>query len=429
MCSKITRIPRHLTVVLTLLGGLPLTASVVRVELTAREPLAAGLSMGPAGPYERVTAKVYFAVDPKAPANRIVSDIDYAPLNANGKVEYSADLCVLKPVSPERGNGTVLFEVANRGGHGNPGTFNLPLRSGDPNAKGEFGDGFVFAQGFTVVWLGWQADLPAGARLVRLYAPVARDGGRPITGPVRSEFVPDVRVLSFSLGDRTMAAYAVLNPGDDSIQMTVRDTVEGRRRVIPRRQWQFAREEGGKPVPDTTRVFMASGFEPGRIYELVYTAQDPVLAGLGPAAVRDLISFLKYGSPVADGGPLGEQHRYVKRALGFGSSQSGRFLRTFLYYGFNQDEEDRQVFDGVWAHVAGAGRGSFNQRFAQPSRDGQTFMNLFYPTDIFPFSDLDQTDPERGRPEGSSRARRKRASFLRSSTQTARTSTGAEPHR
>jgi hypothetical protein len=144
---------------------------------------------------------------------------------------------------------------------------------------------------------------------------------------------------------------------------------------------------------------MPSGFEPGRIYEIVYRSQDPPVAGLGLAATRDVISYLKHGG-TADGGPLAGLHRHVKRAIGIGSSQSGRFLRKLLYDGFNQDEEGRQVFDGVWAHVAGGGRGSFNHRFAQPSRDARPFFNFLYPTDIFPFTDVAQADPETGDTDG-----------------------------
>ena len=133
---------------------------------------------------------------------------------------------------------------------------------------------------------------------------------------------------------------------------------------------------------------------------MVCKSQDPVVVGLGLAAVRDFISFLKYGSPgVRQPDPGGDWSR-LQRAIAFGSSQSGRFLRTYLYQGFNEDERNRQVFDGIWSHVGGGGRGSFNHRFAQPSRDARPFFNFFYPTDIFPFADVEQTDPETGRTDG-----------------------------
>ncbi|MEK7407118.1 MAG: alpha/beta hydrolase domain-containing protein [Acidobacteriota bacterium] len=367
----------------SLLAAAAAGGGVVRIEIHDRGDAP--------GAYERLAGRVYFAVDPALAANRIITDIDLAPRNAEGKVEFSADFYILKPRDSGKGNGTVLYEVSNRGGKGMLRMFNL--------AETQFGDGFLMEQGYTLLWLGWQFDVPDQPQLLRLFAPPARGKDGPITGLVRSEHVPDRTALSFSLADRTMIAYPVLEP--ESAELTVRDRVEGARRVIPRSQWQFAREENGQPVPDRTRVFMPAGFEPGKIYEVVYKAQDPALVGLGPAAVRDLISFLKYGGTPQQGIlPLSGERRFLKRAIGFGVSQSGRFLRTFTYYGFNQDEKGRPVFDGLMVHVAGGGRGSFNHRFAQPSRDAHPFMNMFYPTDIFPFTDLDQTDPETSLTDG-----------------------------
>jgi hypothetical protein len=181
------------------------------------------------------------------------------------------------------------------------------------------------------------------------------------------------------LADRNHLPYEVADPA--SARLTVRSRHNGVRETIPATQWKFS---------GSREVSMAAGFDPGRIYELIYTAQEPSVVGLGPAAIRDLIAFLKH-----DGGPmlLGDQPRFMKRAIGFGTSQSGRFLRTLVYQGFNADEKGRKVFDGLWPHVAGAGRGSFNFRFAQPSRDAQPFGNFFYPTDLFPFTDLEEKDP------------------------------------
>lgn len=353
----------------------------------------------PGYPYERIVAKAHFAVDPQLAANRIIRDLDLAPKNADGQVEFSADLFVLKPRNPADGNGTLLFEVCNRGRKLMLGTFNFAPSNLNPRSKEDFGDGYLLKQGYTLVWLGWQADVPVSeADLLRLHAPVARHRDGPVTGLVRAQWIPDAKIRSQSLADRTMLAYPAMNPDDRRLKLTVQDSPSSPRREIPRPQWQFAREEGGKVVPDATHVYLASGFEPGKIYELVYTAQDPVIVGLGPAGIRDLVSFLRYER---DGAVLlGDQSRFLKHAIAFGTSQSGRFLRTFLYFGFNRDEKDRKVFDGVWAHVAGAGRGSFNHRFAQPSRDGHPFFNLWYPTDIFPFTDLAQTDSETGLTDG-----------------------------
>jgi hypothetical protein len=357
----------------------PLDAAVKKIHVVERSDVLGGRSFGSVGAYERITAKVHFAVDPKLPANQRIRDIALAPRNSDGLVEFASDLYVLKPRQQDKGNGTILYEVSNRGGKGMLGVFNYARSSKNPAAPEEFGDLHLLEQGYTLVWLGWQFDVPDEPGNVSIQVPRAEG----ITGIVRSEFVPNAKVTRFGVQDRNMKPYPVADPNAPGTQLLVRDRPDGPRREIPRAQWKFW---------DNTGVELAAGFEPGKLYELIYTARNPVLVGLGPAATRDLVSFLKYTN---DGTILlGDQHRYLKRAIGFGVSQSGRFLRTFLYHGFNADESGRKVFDGVWAHVAGAGRGSFNHRFAQPSRDGHRMTNTFYPTDLFPFADLKMMDPE-----------------------------------
>jgi Alpha/beta hydrolase domain len=384
--------------ILALVGAaaLPVSAEVVRIDVQSRGDLAGGQPFGAAGPYEKLSGRIYFVVDPALPANRIVTDLQKAPRNAAGKVEFSSDFFLIKPKRIERGNGAVLYEVSNRGGKGMLGFFNHATGSLDPSTAAEMGDGFLMRQGFTLLWVGWQFDPPKRAGLVRVYPPTAIENGRPIRGLVRSDFVVTEKEIDHSLADRDHTAYAVVDPDSPDNVMTVRDSVEGPRRIVPRNQWGFARDQEGQKVPDLTRVYMAGKFEPGKIYEIVYTAENPPVVGLGPAAIRDVISMLKYESADAWSIPAAA----INRALAFGVSQSGRFLRTYLYYGFNRDEGNRKVFDGVIAHVAGAGRGSFNHRFAQPSRDGHPYLNFFYPTDIFPFTDVAQKDPETGLSDG-----------------------------
>jgi hypothetical protein len=321
-------------------------AAVTRVEIAQRADF-------PVANYEQIMGKVHFAVDPKLPANRIITDIDSAPRNAKGLVEFSADLYVLKPRDASKSNGTALVEISNRGSKGMLAMFDF--------ASGrDAGDPLLFNEGYTLVWIGWEFDIPEREGLLKLHSPVIKG----LTGVVRSEIVVDRRSTQASLGDRAQVPYAVADP--DSATLTVRDRANSPRTTISRNQWKF--------TADGQSVEYAAGFEPGRIYEVVYTGKDPAVVGLGPTAVRDYVSYLK-------------QQGEAKRAIAFGVSQTGRFLRTFLYYGFNADEQGRKVFDGVWAHVAGAGRGSFDHRFAQPSRDGHPLLNLFYPTDIFPFTD------------------------------------------
>ena len=376
-------------IALLILVAAPVHAEVVRIEVTSRTDVLAGRTFGAAGPYEKLAGRIYFAVDPRNAVNQIIADINLAPTNAAGKVEFSSDFYLIKPKDPRRGNGTLLYEVSNRGGKGMIGFFNYASGSVDPQTDAQFGDGFLLEHGFTLMWIGWQFDPPQREGLVRVYAPIARQpDGRPITGLVRSDFVVNETTEQASLADRNHLAYAVSNPNDPAIVLTVRDSVEGARRTIPRDQWQF--------TEDGTGVRMAAGFQPKRIYEVVYRAQDPPVVGIGPAAVRDAISKLKYGGAAE----LGLPKSAIGRAIAFGISQSGRFLRTYLYYGFNEDESHRKVFDGVMAHVAGSGRGSFNHRFAQPSRDGHPYLNFFYPTDIFPFTDAEQHDPDTGVTDG-----------------------------
>jgi Alpha/beta hydrolase domain len=340
-------------------------AAVDRVEVTEQSSVLEGKTFGGAGAYERIIGKVHFTVDPKNPANRNIADIDNAPLNSKGLVEFSADLYMLRPVDPAKSNSAVLFEISNRGGKGMLSFYDRGAGGTDPRTAAQFGDGFLLEQGYTLVWLGWQFDVPERPGLLRLYAPIATDHGKTITGLVRAEFTPDKRTNVMLLADRDHIPYPVVKPGD----LTVRDSVTGPRTTIPATSWTLV---------DGKKLSLSTGFEPGKLYEMVYTAKDPVMAGLGLAAVRDYASYLKHDTKFP-----------ISRVYGFGVSQSGRFLRKFIYDGFNADEQKAKVFDGVLAHVAGAGLGSFNERFAQPSRDGHPFLNSLYPTDIAPFTDND----------------------------------------
>jgi alpha/beta hydrolase family protein len=374
-----------------LLFILPVQAGVTRIEIISRADLLNGKEFGLAGAYEKIVAKVHFAVDPNNPHNKVIVDLDKAQRNERGLVEFSADLFILRPKDLNRGNGAALFEIPNRGGKAMVRFFDHGRGGGDFTTEAEVGDGFLMRRGFTLVWLGWQFDTPDTERVLRLYAPVATDSGKPITGRVRSDFVFASKVFDVSLGHRGQKAQPAIDPDSAECKLTVRDTILGERRVIPRGEWLFARFVDGQAVPDPTRIYLKGGFEPGKIYEIVYRTQNPTVVGLGLAATRDLVSYFKYErNDVAS----------VKRALGFGISQSGRYLRHFVYQGFNADEKGRQVFDAVNPHVAGGGHGSFNHRFAEASRDASQFSTFFYPTDIFPFTDLEQSDPETGDKDG-----------------------------
>lgn len=372
-------------------------AEVDRVEITSRADVLDGKPFGHAGAYEKIVGKVYFKVRPRDAANRAIVDLDKAPRNAEGQVEFSSDLYILRPKDPARARGSLLLEIPNRGSKGIIRLFQGGKPTLDSTTEEEFGDSFLLRRGVTVVWIGWQFDVRNETGLMRLTAPVARGaGGKSITGLLRSDFVVSAKLDQHPLGHAITgtiggAEYPVSNPGDPVNVLTVRDAPLAPRQVIPRNQWQFARLADGKIQPDSRSIVLQGGFQPGKIYEVVYRVNDPVVSGLGFAAVRDLASYFKHD--VAAVAP-------ADRVYALGISQSGRFLRHFLAQGFNADEAGRRAYDGMLIHVAGAGIGSFNHRFAQPSRDAQPTTALFYPTDLFPFADTPQRDPKSGRRAG-----------------------------
>ena len=387
-----------LTVVLTSAAS----AGVVGVDVDIHEDVLGGKSWGLAGPYEKLIGTLHFAVDPENPANRVIVDIEHAPTNADGNVEFSANYVLIKPKQAERGNGTVILGVANRGTRRMLTFFNHGRDEHEewdavnPTTAENFGDGFLMEEGYTLLWVGWQFDVPVSRpHGSRVFVPRVQPD-EPIEGLVRSDFVVRERVFDRTLADRNHVPYPVSDPDAPESVMTVRDTVEGERQVIPRDQWDFARMENGEVVADSTRVYLASGFEPHRIYEVIYKARNPEVIGLGLAALRDAASLFKYGSSEE----LNLPEDAIDHVIGYGMSQPGRTLRTLVYMGFNEDEEHRKAFDGIIAQIGGAARGSFNLRFGQASRDAHPFLNFFYPTDIFPFSDVEQTDPLTGESGG-----------------------------
>lgn len=366
-------------------------ARVVRVEILTRADITGTFGRG--GTYERITGRVYFAFDPKNPENRKIVDLDLAPRNANGEVEAISKFVMLRPKDPALSADLAVIDIVNRGGMTTL-VFNLGRNpSASPESAEFYGDALLMKRGVTIVALGWQWDVMPGGSALHFHAPPVGSAERPITGLVRSDITIDSDTTSIPLGHSLAAtlSYPIADENDPSNALTVRDDPVGARMVIPRSEWRFARDSSGIVVPDARWVYMSKGFTPGRIYEIVYRAKDPVVVGAGLAAVRDMMSYLKYDpSAVAR----------VRYGIGYGVSQTGRFIRHFLYQGFNTDESGRVAFDGFFAHTAGAGRGSFNHRFAQPSRDAQPYSTFFYPTDVLPFTSIPTYDSVTGRRTG-----------------------------
>jgi hypothetical protein len=379
--------PARLFLLALLLIVLPLHARVVRVEVASRTSVLDGKVFGDAGAYERITGRVYFSLPVANAHNLRIVDLGSAVNLKNGEVEFSSDFVAVRPQDAHKGNGSMLLEVPNRG---NARILSL-VDGGDQDLAHDAGDAWLLRNGFTVVSLGWQWDA-TGPSALRFFAPIAKDHGKTITGLLRGDLMLAEKMSEIPLGHFTDpgiggSEYPVASPDDGRNVLTVRSSRTAQRTIIPRTDWQFAHTVQGKLVPSDRYIHLNGGFQPGKIYEYVYVAANPVVAGGGFAAIRDFASYAKHDP---------EAITPVERVYGEGISQNGRFLRDFLYQGFNADEEGRMALDGVLAHVAGAGRGSFNYRFAQPSRDARPTSSIFFPTDIFPFTDEPETDPVTG---------------------------------
>ncbi|RMH05073.1 MAG: hypothetical protein D6702_01320 [Planctomycetota bacterium] len=384
--------PAALLSVLALLPAqaTPRVGAVEELRIERRQAILDGRDLFAGGGYEKLVGRVRFAFDPADPANADVVDLDLADRRADGRVTAVADLMVLRPLRPPPGGGTALVEVSNRGGKAALRSFCRGRGGADPTAAEDFGDAWLLRRGLTIVWLGWQADVPDRAGLLRLRVPVARaENSSPLRGRVRADWVVDEPVDSLPLGHRGHRAYPALPEAE--ARLTVRSGRLDPRREIERSRWRFGRLVADRFVPDRTWISLAGGFRAGGIYELVYTARDPLVIGLGLAALRDFAAWLKTGS-------AGELQ--VERTVAVGISQTGRFLRHFLWQGFNRAPDGGRAFDAMMVLTAGAGRGSFNHRFAQPSRDAHRYSAFFYPTDLFPFASRIQRDPETGREDG-----------------------------
>ena len=346
-----------------------------------------GKVFGDAGAYERITGRVYFSLPVANPHNLRIVDLSNAVNLKNGEVEFSSDFVAVRPKDLHKGNGSMLLEVPNRG---NARILSL-VDGGDQDLAHDAGDAWLLRNGFTIVSLGWQWDA-AGPDALRFFAPVAKENGKTITGLLRGDLMlaepmPEIPLGHFTDPGIGGSEYPVASPDDPRNVLTVRSSREAQRSIIPRADWQFAHTVQGKLVPSDRYIHLNGGFQPGKIYEYVYVVANPVVAGGGFAAIRDFASYAKHDP---------EAIAPAERVYGEGISQNGRFLRDFLYQGFNADEEGRMALDGVLAHVAGAGRGSFNYRFAQPSRDARPASSVFFPTDIFPFTDEPERDPVTG---------------------------------
>ena len=385
----------------------------VRLHIETRAPFAEGMEFADVGPYEKLAGRVDFAVDPDSPAFSSVVDIENAPRNDDGLVEYSTDFFMLKPVDSARGNRRLVYDVNNRGTKLLVHFLNDAPQVDDPTTRGDAGNGFLMRRGYTVLWSGWQGDLLPGDSRMAMRLPIASTNGSPITGPVRTEFSPGdaltklesaQKILSMPLsGNAYTRACTPASLDTTNATFTYRNYETDPRIPIPPDAWQFAKpDSSGSPVPSLTDVYLPEGFKPGWIYELVYTAKDPLVMGLGFTGVRDLIAFLLNAESDSDGtlNPVRDNGAVIEKAYGWGCSQSARFLREFTYRGFNEDAQGRQVFAGISPFVSGGGRVFVNYRFSQPGRYPRQHYDHLYPSDQFPHAYSVTTDAITGKTDG-----------------------------
>ncbi len=373
----------------------------MHIQINERNVFADGATFGEAGAYELLRGRAHYSVDPAAVGNAAITDLALAPTASDGRVHFSGDVLILKPVDLARGNGRLLFDWGNRGNKRALQFFNDAPASNDPRTAAHAGNGFLLRRGYTVVWGAWQGDLLRGDGRMLLDLPVAmRDGGS-VTGPVRVEYIDVGGAQSLPLsGSAATRSHPTVSRDTKKATFTRRRYADSPREPIPSDQWSFSRIAGGAGadgqggltglIPSSEDICLHAGFEPGWIYELVYTGEAPLVLGLGHAAVRDLVSFLRHGdeSPLRGG---------IQRAYGWGRSQTGRAIRDFIYRGFNADAEGRRVFDGLLPHVAGARRLN-TARFANLTvAGGQQYEDHYVPADIFPFAYADSTDHLTGR--------------------------------
>lgn len=390
------RLRRLLKIALALVASAPLTAAVAEAHITrividpalSESPTFEGKVFGPdggVGPYEKLRGKAYGEVDPDDPRNALITDLTRAPRNARGRVEYSMDIFILKPVDVRKGNHKVILDFNNRG-EMRIAALNDAALSNNPTSAADAGTGFIMNLGYTVVGNGWDVGATSG---LTISVPVAKNAdGSSITGP-------SYEYINFDdpTGIRYELTYAAATLDKSKATLTVRQRLDDAPTPISASGWEFVDERTIRLLPAGTP------FKQSHVYEFVYTAKDPVVAALGLAATRDFVSFLRHAATDESGRPnplAGD----VRHTFSFSISQPSRALNDFLAFGFNQDERGSRVVDGMLKWTGGGSGVQINYRFAQPGRTERNRQNHLYPEGVFPFAYPVLTDHLSGRTAG-----------------------------
>ncbi|MBM88696.1 MAG: hypothetical protein CMQ41_09995 [Gammaproteobacteria bacterium] len=378
--SKIKLLTLLLTSFLLSIGAASF-AAVTSIEVTDKEVLSDGSRDFS---YTTIRGVVYFTLDPKEPGNASIIDIQHAPTNGRGEVEYSADFKLVVP-DDSIANGGLLYMVNNRGRGATPPEISLQ----NPLAE----------LGYTYLLTGWINEITERPGALRLHAPIVGSEQETITGDVRYEVSVSQQSNDVNIAGGGHLSYEPTKEGLDSASLSERQYLTDPRLPIERSQFDLRVNDSSNSNQKEVILNLEGGFKPGYIYELIYEAKNPVLAGAGLSAIRDLISLIRYGG---EGSEQLERLNLpeIEHTVAYGFSQSGRLLRQYLYDGFNADLEQRQVFDGVIPFIAGGGYGMFNNRFAMPTRTNGQHSNYLYPNDLFPFTYGDSVDPFTGETDG-----------------------------
>lgn len=351
-------------------------ARVVRIVVEQKRVVADGKTFGEAGAYERLDGTAYFEIDPRDPLNAVIVNLDRAPKTPKGVVSFSSPFFILKPVDMSRGNGKILYGVNNRGNKLDYAwrTMGGPFSNNNPLATADFGDALLLRLGYTFVDAGWQGNVAPGNDRLRPNLPVAtQPDGRPIVARIRVEYA-DAEAFTLPLeGSANFRAYETADTDTTHALLTVRNAVGGPRTPVAPTAWTFGRCETGKTalVATTTDICLFDGFKRDRIYELSYSAKNPLVMGLGYVVTRDIASFLRYQTRDEADTPnplaLSTTNVGIRRAYGSGISSTGMYMRDFLYLGFNEDESHRKAFDAIQIIIPGTHRLLANVEFADPN--------------------------------------------------------------
>jgi len=411
-----TRVIGAITIALILLLSARAEARVVRFVVEQTRSFAGGVSWGTTGPYERLDGTAHMEVDPHDPLNAVIVNLDKAPRNARGMVEFSSPFYMLKPVDMTRGNHKIFYGVNNRG-NASAGiasrSFPPVPATNNPLTAADAGDGLLLRLGFAIVDAGWQGDVAPGNNRLFPNLPVAtQPGGSPIVAAVRIEYtdrtIPQAGTFTLTLeGSPLFRSYETADINTAHSTLTVRSEVQGIKVPIPSDHWAFGSCPTGPAslVPTTTNICLFDGFRHDKLYELIYPAKNPMVMGLGYAVTRDIGSFLRYQTRDDVGNPnplaLSPAQVGIRRAYGAGSSSTGMYMRDWLYLGFNEDEAHRKVFDGIHINIPGTHRLFANVEFADPNTwSRQDDRHDFLSTSIAPLTFAVTTDPISGIHDG-----------------------------